>query len=54
MKLKVNPNWLSVNVQAIVDPPYVILEIPEDLEELACDIIKVKMRRNPSSAGSKT
>ena len=54
MTLGVNPNWLSAEMQAHIKPPPIPLAIPEEVQDRACNIIKVKMIRNHVSAGSET
>ena len=53
MKLR-NPNWLSSDVQSHIDPPQIPLNraAPENTKE--CDIIKIKMCRDPASATLET
>ena len=49
-----NGPWISADVQACIEPPTIPL-IKKEWEELhATDIIKVKIRRNPSQAKSET
>ena len=46
--------WLSADIQARIKPPPIpIIKLEVD-DERTTNIIKVKMRRNPSSAASKT
>ena len=54
MKLRVEPNWLSAEVQARIEPPPTPIASPKEFKERACNTIKVKRRRNPTSAGSET
>ena len=47
MKVHTNPNWLSTDVQASIDPPSIqkIKLMKDDLEE--CNIINIRMRCEP-------
>ena len=54
MSIQTNPNYMSVNVKAIIKPLHVPLKIWEEEEERWSNIVKMKMRYNPSSAGSET
>ena len=49
-----NNRWLNADAQACIEPPPIplIRLTSEKLEE--CNIIKIKMRRDPASATSKT
>ena len=47
MNLSLKPNWMSMNDQDWIEPPSVPLTSPEEVQERACDIIKVKMIYNP-------
>ena len=51
MKLR-NPNWLSADVQAHIEPPPIPLNRAAADTVKECDIIKIKMRRDPASATS--
>ena len=53
-KIHSNPNWLSAETQARIDPPPIPLTKAETEEEIERNIIKVKMRRNLSSDTSET
>ena len=54
MKLGLSSNWLSADVQTRIEPPPIPLTSPEEVQERACDTIKVKIKYNPASAGSET
>ena len=46
--------WISADMQARIDPPPIPLIKLEVDDDRTTHIIKVKMRRNPSSVASKT
>ena len=52
--MKIYPVWFSAEYQAWIKPPTILL-IKKDPEEFnKYDIIKIKMRQNPSNAASET
>ena len=53
-KNHINPNWLSADVQAHIDPPPIPFTKKEDMDEHQTNIIKVKRQHNPLSATLKT
>ena len=54
MKIHPNPNWLSADVQARIEPPSFPLIKAELEEEKLSDIIKIKIHREPASSTSET
>ena len=52
MNIHTNPNWISDDVQALIDPPNILLINAETKEEKESNIIKVKMRWKTASAAS--
>ena len=52
--MKNYPAWISAEVQARIKPPPIPLIKKDPLEANEYDVIKIKMRRNPSDAASKT
>ena len=54
MKISTNPNWLSAEVQARIDPPPIPLSRAVTEKAKKYDIIKIKMRRDHALATSKT
>ena len=54
MNNQINPNWLSTDVQARIDPPPIPFANMEETEECHTNTIKVNMKRNPESATSET
>ena len=54
MKLQIDLNWISADLQARINLPPIMLAKQEEPEELTCDIIKLKIRRNPASAWPET
>ena len=49
-----NPNWISVDIQANIDPPQILLIRVVTEKVKYFDIIKIKMLCDPASATSKT
>ena len=48
----VNPNWISSNFQARIEPPPIPFENSKEEIEHKSHIVKVSMRHNPTSLGS--
>ena len=52
--MKISPVWIGVEVQARINPPHIPLIKKDPINIIEYDIIKIKMRRNPSKAASET
>ena len=52
--MNISPLWISAEVQARIKPPPIPIIRKETDDVSECDIIKIKMRRNPSDADSET
>ena len=48
------PAWLSAELQARIEPPLITMIKKETEGVITCDIINIKMRRNPSDVDSET
>ena len=52
--MKIYPVWISEELQARIKPPPIPLVNKEPNEVNEYDIIRIKMRQNPSDANSET